>query len=224
MALERLFRRNRPTRKEEDTSPAGLWLKCDACQAQIYRKDLVANVYLCPECGFHHRMPVSARIDLLADEGSFEKWSGGIQPQDPLEFEDTQKYSERIEKAQKKSENPDAIVTGAARRAHFRYRKGPRDYILDDLLKIPAFVNRELPRWRALFQVSVSPDLMRLGEAAEEAKPEIQVDDTGSRMHVRIGFLLDGLSVAGDVAERRRPAVALDVGGCHSLAPDLIAE
>ncbi len=117
MALERLFRRNRPTRKEEDTSPAGLWLKCDACQAQIYRKDLVANVYLCPECGFHHRMPVSARIDLLADEGSFEKWSGGIQPQDPLEFEDTQKYSERIEKAQKKSENPDAIVTGAARLA-----------------------------------------------------------------------------------------------------------
>ncbi len=115
MALERLFRRNRPTRKEEDTSPAGLWLKCDACQAQIYRKDLVANAYLCPECGFHHRMPVSARIELLADEGSFEKWSGGIQPQDPLEFEDTQKYSERIEKAQKKSDNPDAIVTGAAR-------------------------------------------------------------------------------------------------------------
>ena len=62
MALERLFRRNKPTRKEDDTSPAGLWLKCDSCHAQIYRKDLIANAYLCPECGFHHRMPVSARM------------------------------------------------------------------------------------------------------------------------------------------------------------------
>ena len=114
MALERLFRRNKPTRKEDDTSPAGLWLKCDSCHAQIYRKDLVANLHVCPECGFHQRMPVSARIELLADEGTFERWSGGIKPQDPLEFEDTQPYSERIEKAQKKSENPDAIVTGAA--------------------------------------------------------------------------------------------------------------
>ncbi|MFA5551578.1 MAG: acetyl-CoA carboxylase, carboxyltransferase subunit beta [Trueperaceae bacterium] len=114
MALERLFRRNKPTRKEDDTSPAGLWLKCDNCHAQIYRKDLVANLHVCPECGFHHRMPVGARIELLADEGTFERWSGGIKPLDPLEFEDTQAYTERIEKAQKKSDNPDAIVTGAA--------------------------------------------------------------------------------------------------------------
>ncbi len=114
MALERWFRRNKPTRKEDDNSPAGLWLKCDGCQAQIYRKDLVANRYVCPECGFHYRMPVDARVDMLADEGTFERWSGRIQAQDPLEFEDTQPYTERIEKAQKKHGRPDAIVTGAA--------------------------------------------------------------------------------------------------------------
>ena len=114
MALERLFRRNKPTRKEDDTSPAGLWLKCDSCHAQIYRKDLVANHYLCPECQFHHRMPFDARIELLADTGTFERWSGGIRPQDPLEFEDTQSYATRLEKAQAKSDNPDAIVTGGA--------------------------------------------------------------------------------------------------------------
>lgn len=114
MALERWFRRNKPTRKEEDNSPAGLWLKCDGCHAQIYRKDLVANRYVCPECDHHYRMPVDARIDLLADAGTFERWSGHIQAQDPLEFEDTQPYTERIEKAQKKHGRPDAIVTGAA--------------------------------------------------------------------------------------------------------------
>lgn len=114
MALERLFRRNRPTRKEDDNSPAGLWLKCDACNSQIYRKDLVANLYVCPECSHHYRMPVDARIGMLADEGSFELWSGDIRADDPLEFVDTQPYTERLEKNSLKHGRPDAIVTGAA--------------------------------------------------------------------------------------------------------------
>ncbi len=114
MALERWFRRNRPTRKEDDNAPAGLWLKCEACNAQIYRKDLVANAYVCPECGHHYRMPVEARIELLADAGSFEPWSGGIQAEDPLGFVDTQPYPERLEKNRQKHGRPDAIVTGGA--------------------------------------------------------------------------------------------------------------
>ncbi|MEJ2356838.1 MAG: acetyl-CoA carboxylase, carboxyltransferase subunit beta [Deinococcales bacterium] len=114
MALERWFRRNRPTRKEDDNAPAGLWLKCEACSAQIYRKDLVANAYVCPECGHHYRMPVEARIELLADAGSFEPWSGGIQAEDPLGFVDTQAYPERLEKNQQKHGRPDAIQTGGA--------------------------------------------------------------------------------------------------------------
>jgi len=113
MALERLFRRNRPTRKEDDNSPAGLWLKCDACSAQIYRKDLIANLYVCPECGHHYSMPVDARVDMLADPGTFERWSGAIRPVDPLEFVDTQPYVERLEKAEQKQGRPDAVVTGA---------------------------------------------------------------------------------------------------------------
>lgn len=114
MALERLFRRNRPTRKEDDNSPAGLWLKCESCNSQIYRKDLVANLYVCPECDHHYRMPVDARLAMLADDGSFEQWSGDIQADDPLEFEDTQPYAVRIEKNRQKHGRPDAIVTGGA--------------------------------------------------------------------------------------------------------------
>lgn len=114
MALERWFRRTRPSRKEDDVSPPGLWLKCDGCQAQIYRKDLVGNAYVCPECGHHYRMPVEARIELLTDEGSFERWSGEIRAVDPLEFEDTEPYEERVERARKKHGRPDAIITGGA--------------------------------------------------------------------------------------------------------------
>lgn len=114
MALERFFRRNRPTKGEDDNSPSGLWLKCDACGSQIYRKDLVANMYVCPECQFHYRMPVDARIGLLADEGTFEQWSGELAPEDPLEFVDTEPYLERIERVQEKQGRKDAIVTGGA--------------------------------------------------------------------------------------------------------------
>jgi len=114
MALERWFRRKRPTRGDDDASPAGLWLKCSGCHAQIYRKDLVANLYVCPECSHHERMPVDARVEMLADEGSFERWSGRVEPVDALGFVDTEPYRERLTSVQQRAHRPDAIVTGGA--------------------------------------------------------------------------------------------------------------
>ena len=114
MALERWFRRQRPTRGEDDTSPAGLWLKCPSCQAQLYRKDLVAHLYVCKECGHHERMPIDARLAMLADEGTFVEWSGAVAPVDALGFVDVEPYAERLASVQKKAGRPDAIVTGAA--------------------------------------------------------------------------------------------------------------
>jgi acetyl-CoA carboxylase carboxyl transferase subunit beta len=115
MALERFFRRKRPTKGDDDNSPAGLWLKCESCEKQIYRKDLTANFFCCPECGHHYRMPVEARTELLADPNTFEQWSGTIQPVDSLEFVDTETYPERLKRSQSKQKRPDAIVTGGAR-------------------------------------------------------------------------------------------------------------
>lgn len=114
MALERWFRRQRPTRGEDDPSPAGLWLKCPSCQAQLYRKDWVAHLYVCKECGHHERMPIDARVAMLADEGSFVEWSGAVAPVDALGFVDVEPYAERLAAVQKKAGRPDAIVTGAA--------------------------------------------------------------------------------------------------------------
>ena len=114
MALERWFRRKRPTRADDDPSPAGLWLKCESCSAQIYRKDLEKNLYLCTECGHHYRMPADARVAMLADPGTFERWSGTIRAADPLSFEDTEPYVKRLERAADKQRRPDAILTGGA--------------------------------------------------------------------------------------------------------------
>ncbi|MDZ7705336.1 MAG: acetyl-CoA carboxylase, carboxyltransferase subunit beta, partial [Trueperaceae bacterium] len=99
----------------DDNSPAGLWLKCESCNAQIYRKDLIANHYLCPECSHHYRMPVEARLEHLVDQDSFERWSGEITANDPLDFSDTEPYEERLRRFQERQQRPDAIVTGSAR-------------------------------------------------------------------------------------------------------------
>ena len=115
MTLERWFRRKRPTRSDDDNSPAGLWLKCESCGAQIYRKDLLENLSLCPECGHHYRMPADTRVAMLADEDTFEPWSGHIGPQDSLHFTDTEPYPERLERFKARQGRPDAILTGAAR-------------------------------------------------------------------------------------------------------------
>ena len=114
MALERFFRRNRPTKGDDDKSPSGLWTKCESCGTQVYRKDIVANRYVCPECDFHYAMPAEERVALLADEGSFEQWSGELAPVDPLEFVETEPYLERLERFQGKQGRKDAILTGSA--------------------------------------------------------------------------------------------------------------
>jgi acetyl-CoA carboxylase carboxyl transferase subunit beta len=114
MALERWFRRQRPTRGEDDPSPLGLWLNCPSCHAQLYRKDLVAQLYVCRECGHHERMPIADRIAMLADPGTFEPWSGSVHPTDALGFVDVEPYADRLAAVQKKADRPDAIVTGAA--------------------------------------------------------------------------------------------------------------
>jgi acetyl-CoA carboxylase carboxyl transferase subunit beta len=114
MALERWFRRQRPTRGEDDPSPLGLWLKCPSCQAQLYRKDLIAHLHVCRECGHHERMPVADRVAMLADEGTFEPWSGSVRPVDALDFVDVEPYADRLLAVQKKTDRPDAILTGAA--------------------------------------------------------------------------------------------------------------
>ena len=64
MALERLFRRKRPSGENRDVPE--LWTKCEACGAQLYKKEFKENLYVCPKCGHHHRVPASERVAMLA--------------------------------------------------------------------------------------------------------------------------------------------------------------
>lgn len=109
MALERLFRRRRAQGEARDVPE--LWIKCPKCDAQLYKKDLEAGWNVCTNCGHHMRLSADRRIELFADEGSFEQITG-LKPTDPLEFVDTEPYPKKLERYQREAGRPDAIVGG----------------------------------------------------------------------------------------------------------------
>ncbi|AWT36755.1 acetyl-coenzyme A carboxylase carboxyl transferase subunit beta [Deinococcus arenae] len=111
MALDRFFRRRRPQQQPGADVP-DLWTQCPACKEGVYNRDLEAGAYVCPKCGHHIRLDAAQRVQVLLDEGSFTQLSGRVQPTDALNFQDTEAYTDRLRRAQKKTGRPDAILTG----------------------------------------------------------------------------------------------------------------
>lgn len=114
MALDKFFRRKRPQQVAENDVPE-LWTKCPNCKGSNYNRDLEANRHVCPKCNHHHRLDADTRARVLLDEGSFQQLSGRVRPLDPLHFVDTEAYTDRLQRAQKKTGRPDAILTGTGR-------------------------------------------------------------------------------------------------------------
>jgi len=90
--------------------PEGLWSKCTACEAVLYRSDVESNQGVCPKCGHHQRLRARARLDMLLDaEGRFEI-GAEVVPVDPLKFKDSRRYPERLAAAAEDTGEADAMV------------------------------------------------------------------------------------------------------------------
>jgi len=90
--------------------PEGLWVKCPACEAVLYRTDLENNLHVCPKCGHHARVPARERIEQLLDpEGRFEIGSEVV-PIDSLKFRDQKKYPDRLAAALEDTGETDALI------------------------------------------------------------------------------------------------------------------
>ena len=90
--------------------PEGLWVKCAACEAVLYRTDLEKNLGVCPKCGYHGRMSARERLEQLLDpEGRFEIGSEVV-PIDSLKFRDSRKYPDRLAAALEETGETDALV------------------------------------------------------------------------------------------------------------------
>ena len=109
--VAQIQRRELEARAEIEPNP-DLWTKCVHCETQLLKKDIAENQMVCPVCDYHYRINARKRIELLFDENSFEELNGEICPTDPLEFVDTESYKDRLEKAHKKTNLNDAVITG----------------------------------------------------------------------------------------------------------------
>jgi acetyl-CoA carboxylase carboxyl transferase subunit beta len=102
--------RIRTESKDKRTVPEGLWTKCPACDAVLYRTELERNQDVCPKCDHHMRISARRRLDLFLDAEPREEIGAELQPADPLKFRDSKKYSDRIKQAQKATGENDALV------------------------------------------------------------------------------------------------------------------
>lgn len=90
--------------------PEGLWSKCSACEAVLYRADLDSNQAVCPKCGHHQRIRSRERLDRLLDADDREEIGREVTPVDPLKFRDSKRYTDRLSAAAKQTAEEDALV------------------------------------------------------------------------------------------------------------------
>lgn len=111
------FKRLRPSsirigreRSREGGIPEGLWSKCDACSAVLYREELRNNLDVCPQCDHHMRVGARRRLDVFLDPEPREEIGAEVNPLDPLKFRDVRRYRDRLSAAHKATGESDALV------------------------------------------------------------------------------------------------------------------
>ena len=101
------------TERRTRSVPEGLWSKCPACDAVLYRAELERNIHVCPKCGHHQRVGARERLLKFLDPGSASELAASIEPDDPLKFRDSKRYRERLAAAQKSTGEKDALIVMA---------------------------------------------------------------------------------------------------------------
>src|SRR5579871_415713 len=81
---------------EKRVRTEGLWLKCESCSQIIWKKSLDENQQVCPRCEHHFRLDARTRLATLFDDGAYDELDSGLRSTDPLKFEDSRKYTDRL--------------------------------------------------------------------------------------------------------------------------------
>lgn len=96
---------------DKKETPEGLWSKCSNCKTLFTAEDISRNAYVCDRCSHHERIGSEEYFELLFDGGKYKELDAKLSSGDPLSFEDTKKYTDRIKATQKNTGLSDAIRT-----------------------------------------------------------------------------------------------------------------
>lgn len=91
--------------------PDELWVKCPVCKNPVLSADLNENKKVCPKCGYHFRIGARQRIELTADEGSFEEFDAELTSTNIIDFPD---YTRKLKNAKLNSGENESVITGLA--------------------------------------------------------------------------------------------------------------
>ena len=90
--------------------PEGVWTKCTACDAVLYKADLDRQLGVCPKCDHHMRVSARDRLTMFLDSNTATELAADLEPQDLLKFKDSKRYKDRITAAQKETGEKDAML------------------------------------------------------------------------------------------------------------------
>jgi len=98
--------------EERVVKTENVFVKCDGCEAHLYKGELEDGLQVCKHCGYHFRIGARERLSLLFDEGKYEELDGEVISIDPLEFTDSKPYADRLKQATESSGLPEAVING----------------------------------------------------------------------------------------------------------------
>lgn len=117
MQLKNMFKKTRKNKyislhtEEKPEVPEGLLRKCNKCGAAILTDEVKKGYYICPKCHGYFRVHAYRRIEMVADDGSFQEWDMEMEAHNPLDFPG---YEKKIQGMQEKTKLNEAVVTGEA--------------------------------------------------------------------------------------------------------------
>ena len=100
------------TRKKQRSKsvPEGVWMKCPECKSQLYRAEIEKNLFVCNKCDHHMRISARDRLNQFLDQASQSELFPNIISVDPLNFEDTKKYKDRLTHSKEVTGESDALL------------------------------------------------------------------------------------------------------------------
>ncbi len=94
--------------------PKGLWYKTPSGKI-IDSNELKENLYVSPEDGYHVRIGSNEYFEILFDDNKYKELDKNLSSKDPLKFEDTKKYTDRLKAAKEKTNLTDAVRTAVGK-------------------------------------------------------------------------------------------------------------
>ena len=114
-------------KKKTSKSDEVLWTTCE-CKNLIYREDLQKNLNCCPKCGAHHKLSCAERFKIFFDDKKYDLVDTPLPKDDPINFVDTKKYTDRLKSARKITKQDDAVAIAAGKVENIQVTVGAQDF------------------------------------------------------------------------------------------------